>query len=325
MRFIRRPDSLLHRRRGRLAWLVALCCAVALSACAGGSGSSGFDNVTAENDAINRALDSQGCEVNEGLTICASGPTPTPSPTPTLPPPSPTATPTTTATPTRSFPALTATPSPTGNPGPTGSPTPTTTQPPPSATATTTGTIPPTSTPTPTPIPAQPGVDINIGANNTIPCRQTGPGTPCIFVLTFQPRGAPASAAYRVAVRTQNPPSAWRVSPVTDNSAPIEVNTTRPGLRYQIAVLLFVQEPAFVPDRVDLLADTGADFAFVTPLLTPERIAAAHPKREGQRTLLGAAAAAQARQKRGRRVVRTVSGLRRHPRGWRAEVAHEAL
>jgi hypothetical protein len=58
--------------------------------------------------------------------------------------------------------------------------------------------------------------------------------------------------------------------PATDNSASIAVNPTPAGRRYQIAVLLFLRDPGFVPDRVNLLADTGADFAFVTPLLTPE-------------------------------------------------------
>ena len=70
-------------------------------------------------------------------------------------------------------------------------------------------------------------------------------------------------------MRSRNPNSAWSILPVTDNSASIAVDPTPASRRYQIAVLLFAQDPGFVPDRVDLLGDTGADFAFVTPLLTP--------------------------------------------------------
>ena len=273
----RRPDPTPRHRRWRLLLLVALCCGWALSACAGGSGSSGFDLAKAENNAIDRALESQGCEVNDGLTICASGAAiPPPSDTPTLPLPSVTATPTAlaTATATVSFPAVTETPSPTGSPAPFRSPTPTTTLPPPSATPTATGTTRRTNSPTPTAIPAQPSVDINIGATDTIPCQQAGPLQPCVFVLTFQPHGAPAGAAYWVAVRTKNPNRNWLVSPVINNSAAIAVDPAAADTRYQIAVLLFVHEPAFVPSEVELLSETGADFAFVTPLLAAEEIGA---------------------------------------------------
>jgi hypothetical protein len=275
----RHPDP--TRRRWRQRWLAALLCGWALSACAGGSGSSGFDAVTAENRAIDQALASQGCETNDGLTICASGAaTPTPSGTPTLPPatatamstatssrpPTPLASPTTT----QSLPSLTATPSPTGSPVP---PSPTrTTTPSPTATATGTTRVADTPTPTATPIPAQPSVDIDIGANDTLPCVESGPRQPCIVTLTFAPRGAPAAAAYRVAVRTRHPDRAWTIVPVTGNSASIPVDPTATDTRYQVAILLFVQDPGFVPDQVELLSDTGADFAFVTPLLTAEQI-----------------------------------------------------
>lgn len=317
----RRPDLPPSPSTWRLC-LIALCVGLSVQACAGGSGSSGFDAV-AENNAINQALGSHGCEMNDGLTICASGgttPTPavtstlplptrtvtstptssrspsqTPTPTTTLPPPPPTAT-TARATVTRS-------PTPTGSPGPsqaptstttlppstftvpataTGTPTETasltptatTTQPPHTLTATTTQTEGPSFTPTPTATPAQPSIDTNLDASDTLPCRQDGSGQPCIFVLTFQPHAVLADTAYRVAVRTRNPDSTWLIVPVTDDSASIVVKSTPSGRRYQIAVLLFLQDPGFVPDRVNLLADTGADFAFVTPLLTPEPLAA---------------------------------------------------
>jgi hypothetical protein len=272
----RRPDPTPRARHWRWLVLVALCCGWALSACAGGSGSSGFDAVTAENKAIDRALESQACEVNDGLTICASGAgTPLPSDTPTPPPPSATPTPSAvaTATATQSSPAVTATASPTGSPA-FRSPTPTSSLPPPSATPTATGTTRRSDSPTPTatPIPAQPSVDINIGTADTLPCQQAGPQQPCVFTLTFVPRGAPAAAAYRAAVRTRNPNRAWMIVPVSNNSAAIAVDPAATGTQYQIAVLLFLHEPGFVPDEVELLADTGADFAFVTPPLTAEQI-----------------------------------------------------
>src|SRR5215510_5740403 len=80
-------------RRGPalVTWLAALACAVLLAACAGGSGSSGFDAaLKAENDAIDRAIESETCEVENGLTICASNTAPPPSPTATHLPQTPT-------------------------------------------------------------------------------------------------------------------------------------------------------------------------------------------------------------------------------------------
>jgi hypothetical protein len=92
-------------------------------------------------------------------------------------------------------------------------------------------------------------------------------------VVTFHPIGAPADAAYRVAVRTVAPASAWTVLSVADNSAAFPLDTSGPT--YQISVLLFLSDPGSLPKHVSLLSDTGADFAFVTPALTPEETAAA--------------------------------------------------
>jgi hypothetical protein len=253
----RRPDPTPDRSRARWAWFVALWCALAVAACAGGSGSSGFGALLRENRAIDKALETQGCEMNEGLIICASGAeSPTPTPTETMQPP---------------LDSPTQTPSPTGTPGPLGTATATTTIPQPSLTATaaeTTAT--PTTTPTFTPIPSQPSVDTNIEPDDTIPCELVGADGPCFFVFTFQPQGLPSAASYRVAVRTRNPEGDWLVLPVVDNSAVIEIDTSPSGPDYQIAVLAFTEEPPFVPETVELLADTGADYAFVTPVLTPE-------------------------------------------------------
>ena len=65
----------------RLLRVVVLSVAVALAACTGGSGSSGFDLV--ENIVINQALDELRCVEHAGLTIC---PTDSPS-SPDLPAP----------------------------------------------------------------------------------------------------------------------------------------------------------------------------------------------------------------------------------------------
>ena len=87
---------------GRRTALAALLAALLLAGC-GGSGSSGFDALAAENAAIDRALATMDCTVEQGLTICAStvveapaAPTPTPTRTPT-----PLHTPATSASPTR--------------------------------------------------------------------------------------------------------------------------------------------------------------------------------------------------------------------------------
>lgn len=246
----RRTDTTRPQPGLRWAWLVALCCV--LSACAGGSGSSGFDALAVENAAIDRALQSQGCETNEGLRICAS-----------------TGEPSDTATPTQTLPRFTLTPSPTGSPAPTGSPTPTTT-PPLASTPTDTPRGFGTPTPTATPIPLGPSVGTNIGSSDRIPCQQTDTQAPCIFMLTFQPQGLPPGAAYRVAVRTRNPDGPWLIVPVTDDSAAIALDPSRSGGDYQIAVLVFPEEPGFVPEEVELLADSGAYLAFITPVLSAE-------------------------------------------------------
>ncbi len=275
-RMSQRSEMTWRRPRARSLWLVALCCA--LAACAGGSGSSGFDALLAENTAIQKALDTDGCEVNEGLTICASGGAPPPISTPTSQPePTFTATPTRTGTraptasptPTTSLPrpSFTATLAPTGSVEPTNRRTRTTTPEPPPSTPTTTPAMSTfTPTPTATPIPVGPSVDTNVAATE-ITCQSSGSDDGCIFLFRFQPEGFPSDAAYRVALRTRNPDGPWLVMPAVDNSAPIEVDDRS---QFQIAVLVFLPEPPSVPESVSLLADTGADFAFVTPVLTAQ-------------------------------------------------------
>ena len=237
-------------RRIAGAWLAAALLALLLAGC-GGSGSSGFDAVAAENDAIDQALDNTSCVTEGGLTICASGEVETP-PTP------PTAEPSFTATP-----QAVGSATPTGTqlaertPTPTGTPffaTPTTTRAPgtPTASPTRTATL----------APAQPSVDIQPDPTDIANCASTADSQSCTLRIVFVPVSAPAGAAYRAAVRQRNPDSNWRVMPVEGNvveiSIPPEVSVV------QTAILLFEREPGPVPNQVEVLADTGADFAFVT-------------------------------------------------------------
>jgi hypothetical protein len=220
-----------HLRR-----LVAIV-AFLLAAC-GGSGSSGFD-AAAENRTIDRVLATEQCETIDGLQICTSSSGPAPSPTPTAQI------------------GQTATPSETPFPLPSGTATPTGTF----APATPTATRGPSDTPTPTSIPSTPAVDINAAPTDTCP---PASDAECVFALTFVPRDVPAGAGYRVAVRGRNPDTRWTIFPATENSAVIELPAG--VIDYQIAVLVFLDAPSFVPEEVERLSTTGADFAFVTPV-----------------------------------------------------------
>lgn len=222
------------RRLRRLTAIVALL----LAAC-GGSGSSGFDAL-AENRAIDRVLATEQCETIDGLQICTSSRVPaTPSRTPTA------------------AVSQTATPSESPFPNPSGTPTRTATIGPPTATATRG----PSDTPTPTAIPMAPGVDIGGAPTDLCP---PASDAECVFTLSFAPRDVPAGAGYRIAVRGRNPDTRWSIFPATENSAVIELPAEVAD--FQLAVLVFLDAPDFVPDEVERLSTTGADFAFVTPV-----------------------------------------------------------
>jgi hypothetical protein len=81
----------------------------------------------------------------------------------------------------------------------------------------------------------------------------------------------PSSAFYRVALRTRNPQGNWSVVEAPGNRAEIAVQNNSPSDQYQFAVLMFLSDPGFVPNSVVLLSDTGADTAFVTPIVTAGR------------------------------------------------------
>jgi hypothetical protein len=290
------------RSRRRAAWPCALALALLVLVGCGGSGSSGFDAVALENDAIDRALETSECQVNEGLRICVAGGTPlvptptgTPADTPTrrrtAPPTTSPAHGTPTSTPdfgTTGTPTSTPDVSTTATPGPSDhSPTP------PATTATPTATISdipinpsstPTLTPTPTALPSEPHIATNLDDESGLPCAAApSPEQPsCSFVFEFAPHGFPPGSTFRVAVRTVEPPTEWVIlgepTNVGTEDAPyyvqdLEFRTSDPNRIYQVAVLTYLAPPSAVAEAVDRLAESDADFAFVTPSLSAAELA----------------------------------------------------
>lgn len=250
----------------RYLWLMLLLSGSVLTACEGGSGSSGFD-VRSENAAIQTALAEQRCVQHELLTICPAeethtppegSPTPSPmqavTPTPTSAPPAPTATqPGSTFTPV-TFPTATATSAATRSAVPTS-----------------------TATASPTMIPAgTQQVEIVLDPSTPITCMALDQAGTCGFTLSFSTLGFPISATFRIAVRQVSPSGRWTIGPALAPTgaanpgfdAPVALSAqagAAPGrLTVQAAVLVFVNPAASVPTQANELIDTGADAAFVT-------------------------------------------------------------
>lgn len=237
----------------RSPWLMWLVLGLFLSACAGGSGSSGFDNFpSSENAAIQTALDDQRCVQFHRLSICPADTTtglPTPAPptsiasaTPTVAVFVPTPGTTATATPTHRVPF----------------------------------TAPPSATPTPTRTPPAPRVDTGIHDGAAL-CAPADSGSGCIVALPFAPEGFALGTVFRVALRTVDPPSAWTIgpdpipsgspsAPAFDAAVAVQASTQASDTqqRVQLAVLAFLTSPKDVPTTVAILDDSGADYAFVT-------------------------------------------------------------
>lgn len=186
-------------------WLALL--PLALSACAGGSGSSGFDiTPLSEDAAIVQALDAQDCVAYTSLQVCPLGP----------------------------LPAHVDEPAPAF-------------------------------------------IDAELGRATMIQCTPDAGSSTCSFVFPFVPEGFPPTAVFRIAVRSTDPPGAWRIgavpplpsapshpqvdAPVTIDALP---NGVPAGATVQVAVLVFLTPPERVPVEVAELTETGADFAFVT-------------------------------------------------------------
>jgi hypothetical protein len=244
-------------------WLAALAVAVALAGC-GGSGSSGFDGIAAENAAIDDALASGGCVTERGLTICAASEEASPATPPTGALPSATATPVAEASVTQT--ATMATPPDDRTATPTGTFALATASPTPTRTATGSART-RTATYTPTPTPSmRPNVDIQLDPTDIANCAAVDDGQSCALRLVFVPMAAPANAAYRAAVRTRDPDSDWRVVEVSGNAVDVVIGPDVTVI--QLAILLYDRDPGPVPGEVQALFDSGADYAFVSaPLL----------------------------------------------------------
>jgi len=183
------------------------------AACAGGSGSSGFDiSPSAERAAIAEALGQSRCVESATLTVCPADEIP--------------------------------------------------------------GDI-------PSDLPGGTRIDTGVAGSETLPCLASDATTGCDLTVPFAPQGFPASAEFRIAVRGANDGGQWTISAepqrdgttsnpsfdaaVTVGPAPGEPS---PPADVQLAVLVFLEPPTTVPATVGLLADSGADFAFVTPQVT---------------------------------------------------------
>lgn len=120
----------------------------------------------------------------------------------------------------------------------------------------------PTPTPTGTPPASRPEVDIQPDPTDVANCAAGADSQSCALRLVFVPVAAPAGAAYRAAVRARDPDGRWRILAVSGNAVEIIVGPDVAVV--QTAILLYEREPGPVPDEVERLADSGADFAFVT-------------------------------------------------------------
>jgi hypothetical protein len=247
----------------RYSWLMAVALMGMLAGCLGGSGSSGFD--ITENVAIQEAIDTQECQEFEGLVICPAEPrspgVPSPTPTPTRTPPAASMTPPVLDTPTHNGTPAQETVTPTSVP-----------------TATETQRAVETRTPVPSPsqpVPMQ--IQTSVNASSDIVC--AGGGDVCSFAFFFVASGFPPDAIYRTAYR-ESPEQPWTLSQPTEANdsdpnqasfgdvvqvAPPASAPSGSEATVQLAVLVFLTDPGALPPTVMLLADTGADFAYVLP------------------------------------------------------------
>ncbi len=193
-------SSSRFRRWGLVSALI-----LTVAACAGGSGSSGFD-LRLENRAIDTAVGDGTCVELDGFIICAAdgegfdGTTPTPE-------------------------------------GPD-------------------------------------NVVTNLDPANQTPCGPALPAPGTDLTLCFNPSGFPPATVFRVALRSVDPNGPWQLLPEPMRSGDLDDRNfvlavplspaDAAGSGVQLAVLVFLDDPGPLPERVETLGATGADFAFVS-------------------------------------------------------------
>ena len=151
----------------------------------------------------------------------------------------------------------------------------------PTATAATPG---PTATRTPDP---EPRVDTQLANGASIVCTRSHAGAPCSLTFSFSGVGFPAAATFRVATRLRAPDSAWSLAAAPtprgdvdgtfDTPVALDIPAELDEASLQFAVLIFLLPPGSVPVRFDTLAQSGADFGFVTPVFALEIITVGPP------------------------------------------------
>jgi hypothetical protein len=140
----------------------------------------------------------------------------------------------------------------------------------------------PTPSPTATAIPVQ-RVDTGLANGTSIPCTRVRPGDPCQLTFTFQALGFGGAPAFRVASQLRPPGTVWEVAPpprrdfISDPpryesvvNLAVPVDARQQQVRFAVLVLEFPEMA--VPDHLAVLADSGAQFAFVTADLALEVI-----------------------------------------------------
>ena len=107
-------------------------------------------------------------------------------------------------------------------------------------------------------------------------CVQDAAGFACPLAVPFLPSGFAPTVAYRLAVREPVPGQGWVIglavrpegpgAPSTDAPVTVDVPAASApgGFETQFAILVFLDGDGTTPDRVDTLAETGADYVFVT-------------------------------------------------------------
>jgi hypothetical protein len=191
---------------GAILWFT-----LALAACTGGSGSSGFDIFPTENAAIEQALDERRCVEREGLAICPADAEPVGVPS----------------------------------------------------------------------TPGIPGLQIDFVVETAmLRCSLDALRANCSSALAFVASGFPPDTRFRLALRRFDADAEWTVGPELSPGgepatplfdAPVNLETdprSATGISAQAAVLVFLEPREPIPGLVRELAETAADYAFVTGEIT---------------------------------------------------------